>query len=759
MSVLRQQNFLGQGRVDVPHIRALESSIAADFDVVAGRVTAGGKAAVIRGFTLANFTSGTAASSVQLTTADGILFNQNASEAGTFLWVPADRAVETLNSATNARVDGSFTAGQVNYIGLDLSRTADVTTSDIVQFLAANTLKESPKSVPLGRTLDYRIVISTTPFSSSPNLVPIAKVKTDASNNVDSSANAVQDARNILWRLGSGGDFPNKSNSFTWAQNRTETTSGTAIFTGGDKAIQSQKDWMDAVMTRLWELGGGESWYSPTADRNVRMCRLPSPAVFSSTGDNFEFVTSNLHWQGLKIAFDNANTAGIYYNTITDQTTNSPGLTDIADGECIYVDIDRTALSTLAAKKTTLQSLSTSATPGSRFMIAWRVGASIYTRDVSYPVGVVFSPATTSVVGAVRLNNTANTPATPTVLTLEAFNVVTIGGASYPVTGNRVALIVSGTSGIGAAIQAVGGAGGGAAIIGTGGAAGGAGGSFTGTGIQPGLFATGGATDAFGAQVFGGGTNGGGIQATAVGTGLAGDFFGSSTSGDALRVSGIVRAHQIEDRTGAGLLIGTDATRTTTVTIGNGSNTVLLQGNTAATSTTWSYNSTQTRTVFVPVSDFMYAPDIGTAYQNLPTSTGPILGIGTTGSSIQASAKIRLPKGAVITGVQFLSYNNDGAARNLTVAVCDLAYNSGGAFTKTQQHTGPAGGQVVSQPVTGGLVGTETWKSVTMAGLTSASADGWTSIYFTADNCTVASQVGLFGFRITYTHTLETPMR
>lgn len=461
MSVLRQLNILGQMRLDVPHIRSVESSIAADFDVMAGRVQAGEKAVVIRGFALANFTAGTAANSVQLTTADGILYNMNASEAGTFLWVSADRDVETLNSATNARVSGSFTAGQVNYIGLDLTRSADSTTADLVQFLDPNTLLENAKNVPLGRTLDYRIVISTTPFSASPNLVPIAKIKTDASNNVDSASGSVQDARNILWRLGSGGDFPNRYSSFNWAQNRVESVTGSGIFVGGDKSIQSQKDWMDAIMTRIWELGGGENWYSTTADRNVRMVRAPSP-VFATTGDNFEWIGgANLHWQSLKIAFDNSNTASVYYNTVVDQTGDSTGLTNLADGDCIYVDLDRTANSAVTAKKAALQTLSVPSIPGSRFVIAWRIGANVYTRDASLAVNVSFQPATTTVAGAVRLNETPNPThagsGVPTVPVLNATNSITIGMGSYPISGSATAITAVGGPSNGIGIQGTGG--------------------------------------------------------------------------------------------------------------------------------------------------------------------------------------------------------------------------------------------------------------------------------------------------------------
>ena len=566
MSVLRQLNILGQMRLDVPHIRSIESSIAADFDVVAGRVQAGEKAVVVRGFTLANFDAGTAANSVQLTTADGILYNMNASESGTFLWVSADRDVETLNSATNARVSGSFTAGQVNYVGLDLTRSADSTTADLVQFLDPNTLLENAKNVPLGRTLDYRIVISTTPFSSSPNLVPIAKIKTDAANNVDAATGSVQDARNILWRLGSGGDFPNRFSTFTWAQNRVESITGSGVFTGGDKAIQSQKDWMDAVMTRLWEIGGGENWYSTTADRNVRMVRAPG-TVFASTGDNFEWVITglyvsgtyprHLHWQGLKIVFDNSNTAAVYYNTVTDQAGDdaagsaAASKTALADGDCIYVDIDRTSNAAVVAKKAALQTLSVPAIPGSRFVLAWRVGADVFTRDSSLAVNVSFQPATTTVAGAVRLNETPNAThaasGVPTVPVLNLTNSITIGGPTYPVTGTATAITGTGGPTNGVGVAGIGGTTDGIGVtgLGTGSAAGG---TFTGGATGRGLTVVGNST-AFGAHISStGGTaitavaggTGSGINATGSGTGTGGTFTGGTGTAVAVNATATI---------------------------------------------------------------------------------------------------------------------------------------------------------------------------------------------------------------------------
>jgi hypothetical protein len=169
MSVARQANLLGQQRLDIPHIRAIESSVAADFDLLAGEILAGKSPLVIHGFELSLLSTGTPATQLQLFVADSVILHPEASENGTIFQVPTSRAAETLNAA-NTRVVGSFTANTINYIGIDLRRTADPTTADLVQFLDSDTKLEKPKTVPLGRTLDYIIVISTQDFSTTPGV-------------------------------------------------------------------------------------------------------------------------------------------------------------------------------------------------------------------------------------------------------------------------------------------------------------------------------------------------------------------------------------------------------------------------------------------------------------------------------------------------------------------------------------------------------------------------------------------------------------
>lgn len=409
MSVTRQANILGQQRVDVPHIRGIESSICNDFDVLAGKIIADSTARVLTGFDLIPLSPGSAAISLQVHVAGGVMIHPLAAESGSIFSVPSTRAAETL-SASNARVVGGFTASSTNYIGLDLRRRVDGSTTDLVQFLDADTLLEKPKDIPLARTLDYVLYISTQDFSAAGSLAPLAKVVTDAFNSIVS----IEDARNFLCRLGSGGTVTDPKHAWPWASTRTEVGNN-SDFNSGDKGLHSLKDWMDAAMTRLWELGGGEYWYSPTADRNVRMIR--GGAAFTN-GEWFEWDGIDLHWKGISFAFDNSAAAS---NSVTNQTGNSAGLTDLLDGECVYVDVSRgTDAAVLTPMKAVRSTLGTPIVPGSRYIIAWRVGTVVYTRDSSFPVGATFTVASNTNLGIVQLTYAAGTPSTPKVMAQDA---------------------------------------------------------------------------------------------------------------------------------------------------------------------------------------------------------------------------------------------------------------------------------------------------------------------------------------------------
>lgn len=513
MSVLRQANILGQQRLDVPHVRAIESSICADFDLLAGKVLAGERPLVVRGFDIiTTLAVGNAATDLQLNVANGVILHPTASEAGTIFSMPSTASVEVLSN-TNANVTGGFTANQVNYIGLDLRRSAATSTTDLVMFLDANTLLETPKSVPLARVLTYKIVISTNDFSSTPYLLPIAKVTTNSTNIVT----ALEDARPMMNRLGSGGSVPNRQYKFPWALGRQETTSG-AVFSGGDKALASLKDWQDAVMTRLWELGGGQYWYSGTSDREVKLA-FGQPTI-SATGDNFQWTlgTQTLQWQSLSVVFGNSPVA---YNPITD------GSAVLQDNQCLYVDIDRTSLTARTAQVQTLTALGQPTIPGSRVVIAWRRGSNIYVRDRGTEVGRSIAVATTTASGTVKLKYAAGTPSDPVVLAQDAN-----GSVQNTATVNNVPGFKGTGSGSGAGVEGV-----------------------------------------------GGGTDGPGLKGTGTGTGAGVEATASSSSNPAIKaVVGYADLPTI-DRAGT-ITIGT--TNSTGVTIGRTGQTTTVNGTLAA---------------------------------------------------------------------------------------------------------------------------------------------------------------------------------
>lgn len=407
MAIKRSNLFYSGQRLDIPQFRTIESAAQADSDTAWGSLFAGRKALIVKGFTLSVTPSiiGAPAENLVLNTAGGAVYHYNASAAGTFLEVDENQSPETLN-ATNTRVKGGFISNTTNYISIDLVRVTDSNSVDTLQFIDPSTDTQFARDLPIARIFDYRVMISNVPFGNQSNACPVAKVVTDTNNNVVS----VTDARALCYRLGSGGTLPSATNTYTWntlsglrTENPLTTTTGSASpFLGTDKSISSFSDWSEAVMTRLWEVGGGEHWYSATTDKNIRMALDTATAPMT---DNFEFNGTQIRWSGIKITFDNSTGT---YNTVTNQTTYQ----NFADGYALYVDLDRSSNATLTAAIAPLATLGMSSIPGARYILAWRLGSKAYARDYTYWIGRAFpapSVASTTVEGIVY---TVNDPGT-----------------------------------------------------------------------------------------------------------------------------------------------------------------------------------------------------------------------------------------------------------------------------------------------------------------------------------------------------------
>lgn len=263
MAVRRSQNFLGQQRIDTPHLKSIESAVRFDFDeLISGLVTGEDKSYIVRGMTINMPGSiGSSANGLQLIVENSSFLHGASDESGTFYTIPTGTPAEILNSTTNEKVQGSFTPNTDNYIGIEFVRAVDDTTTDQVYFWNPTTNIEITKTVPLAIIQGYKIVIST---SFSPNVLPIAVVQTDSSNNVIS----ITDRRPLLYRLGTAGfNEPNPFYSYEWNQTRNEnfytsTSSTSDPFYGGDKAIKNMKEFFDALMSEFKLLKGTPYWYS-----------------------------------------------------------------------------------------------------------------------------------------------------------------------------------------------------------------------------------------------------------------------------------------------------------------------------------------------------------------------------------------------------------------------------------------------------------------------------------------------------------------
>jgi len=346
MAVRRQNNLISQQRVDVPQMRSIESAVSSDFDELLRGWVIGDKGGfVLRGMEIAMAGSiGGAASGLSLLVADSSIWHGTSAQAGTFFVVPSGTPAQPLSSAINSRVDGAFVASAINYVGIEYEREPDDSTSGQVYLWNPTTASETTKTVPLAKTLDYRIKITTSVWAAS--VLPIATVTTDAAGNVTS----IEDRRPMLFRLGTAGrQTPNPFYVYPWSNhsegrlenNPSSSSSSINPFRGGDKGIYTEREWKEVVMSLFLEINGGTYWYSQGTGGSTGSIRKDlGLTVFTGQGlvSHDQTTAGQMNWSQnvyakligsrLTYRFD-ANAAG--------------GNVILADDEVAYVNLVRDA--------------------------------------------------------------------------------------------------------------------------------------------------------------------------------------------------------------------------------------------------------------------------------------------------------------------------------------------------------------------------------------------------------------------------------
>lgn len=312
MAVLGRLLVGSAERLDLPDLLSLDSYTAADFKYLIQSFIGSDKPYVLKGFDVIQPQDAIGTESVSIRVADSVVYYP-ASGAGSFYY-----GLEEGNPNAEALVP-ELRKNATNFVYLTF------TTSDGAQDSRAfwdpdqngGQGGEFSQDVNTQSVLRVDVNVSVSVFPE--NTIPICKV-TVGSSVIES----IQDCRDMMFRLGSGGVAPNPFSSYnfrnepnsTYARSEPPTLMTSALdpnpFQGGDKNIYSLKEWMDVVMTRIKEISGDTYWYegsspSPTpSNNNIFLDALGSTIkskgewIHSGTIAGEAEWTEDIHYYSLK---------------------------------------------------------------------------------------------------------------------------------------------------------------------------------------------------------------------------------------------------------------------------------------------------------------------------------------------------------------------------------------------------------------------------------------------------------------------------
>ena len=361
MSVLSKVNWLSQQRLDQAHLKANDSFNAADFRAFQKVLSGYSNNYIIRGLEITSVNGLQVvigvANSVVLCSLDNTasFYVASADESPSVVNVPAGYPnvyIEaTCTRLTGTKIDTAFWDPSIptnsNAAGSEFSAPVD-----------------------FQEYVSLSISANTTGFS--PTSIKIAVVSSNSS-----SVQTVTPAREMFFRLGSGGATPDPTRNFAWSNSRREpavTGPASAIGTQStlnpylsndgvgavnDLAITSLKQWMDAVMTQIKSMMGTPYWYSPFGgsssgtppsisliqyDLQTRSSLSPSSGMVSWNGS----VLSGSNQNPTKWRFGYGGVTVQLANAYTDATHQAYPVSSVAfvspnipDGSSLYLRLRR----------------------------------------------------------------------------------------------------------------------------------------------------------------------------------------------------------------------------------------------------------------------------------------------------------------------------------------------------------------------------------------------------------------------------------
>ncbi len=270
MAVLGRLLITSAERLDLPDFLSIDSYIQGDLKYLMKSFVGDAKPFILKGFEVISPNNAIGTQNISISIANSVVYYPG-STAG-----PYYHGLEEGN-ALAAPLIPELRRNATNYVYLTLTTvdTAKDTRALWDPDREAGVGGEFTQDVNTQTVLTVEVNVSVSSFPD--NTIPVCKVVVNENFFIES----IQDARDMMFRLGSGGLNPNPLNKYSWKQEPTppysrkesNTTMTSALdpnpFKGGDKNIQSLKEWMDAVMTKLSELGGTAYWYENTSVYNL----------------------------------------------------------------------------------------------------------------------------------------------------------------------------------------------------------------------------------------------------------------------------------------------------------------------------------------------------------------------------------------------------------------------------------------------------------------------------------------------------------
>jgi len=269
MSVLGRLLVGSQQRVDLADFLSIQSYVASDFKELV-RSFVGSRPVILKGFEVIDAPNSIGTNSISIRVADSVLYDPTAAAGSFFSGLPEGNALsQPLVLGQELR------PGAVNYIYLTLSTVGAAQDTRAFWDVDLNGGEggEFNQTINTEAVLIVQAGVSTAGFPQG--TIPVAKV------NYSTSITEITDCRNLMYRLGTGGTSPDPNARFQfpplpsapYARSEPPSTINSAAlpspFFGGDKNIETLKDWMDAVMTKLVELSGTTYWYESTGDLSL----------------------------------------------------------------------------------------------------------------------------------------------------------------------------------------------------------------------------------------------------------------------------------------------------------------------------------------------------------------------------------------------------------------------------------------------------------------------------------------------------------